>query len=149
MCWTRLPPKDDKELSYYRNLHWGRKYTFWNGRWNPENDFFLFLLGDFLNYQGRNSVGNFLTCQFYQFYLPLEWNCCPWLPWFQPLLTLLLPGTSQSFSVSAQVKSWGYAYIHYSHTGSSEQAEGMHHLYCQGAGKGPLYKWNASLQVMA
>lgn len=38
-----------------------------------------------LNYQGRDSVGSFLTCHFYQFYLPLEWNCCPWLPWFQPL----------------------------------------------------------------
>lgn len=25
-----------------------------------------------LNYQGRDSVGSFLTRQFYQFYLPLE-----------------------------------------------------------------------------
>lgn len=70
-----VAPKNEKELSFYENLHWARKYTFWNARWNPENECCLFLLRDFLNNQGRNSVGSFLTCQFYPFYLPLEWNC--------------------------------------------------------------------------
>lgn len=121
MCWTWLPQKYEKDLSCYRNLHWCRKYTFWNARWNPENYCFLFLLGDFLNYQGRNSVGSFLTCQFYQFYL--LWNEIAVLVCldFRHSWLSFLPGTSHSFSVSAQVKRWKHAYIHYSHRCSSVQ----------------------------
>lgn len=113
------------------------------------NGIFYFSQETSLNYQGRDSVGSYLTYEFYRSYLPLEWNCCPQLPWFQPLLGLLLPLTNHSFSVSAQVKRWTRAYKRYSCNSSSEQAKQMQHLYCQGTGKGPSCKWNASLQVMA